>query len=89
MDEPTVKFPVICPLCGTEQLDEHPVADLQIPGRGKQSVWATESGTFIERARSTRANGRHTRRLSRRLRRSSSSFSGSAQLHRSVNAPLV
>jgi hypothetical protein len=28
MDEPTVKFPVTCPLCGTEELGEYPVPDI-------------------------------------------------------------
>jgi hypothetical protein len=28
MNEPTIQFPVTCPLCGTEELAEHPVADV-------------------------------------------------------------
>jgi hypothetical protein len=28
MDEPTIQFPVTCPLCGAEELAEHPVADV-------------------------------------------------------------
>lgn len=28
MDEPTVRFPVVCPLCGKETLAVYPVADV-------------------------------------------------------------
>jgi hypothetical protein len=30
MDEPTIKFPVTCPNCGTEALGEHPFADITL-----------------------------------------------------------
>jgi hypothetical protein len=28
MNEPTIRFPIICPLCGAEAINEHPVADV-------------------------------------------------------------
>jgi len=28
MNEPTVRFPITCPKCGKEQLDEYPVAEV-------------------------------------------------------------
>ena len=28
MNDPTVRFPVICPKCGKEQLDEFPIAEV-------------------------------------------------------------
>ena len=28
MNEPRIRFPVTCPICGNEQLEEHPVANV-------------------------------------------------------------
>jgi hypothetical protein len=28
MNEPTIRFPVVCPLCGAEAITEYPVADV-------------------------------------------------------------
>jgi hypothetical protein len=28
MNEPTIRFPIVCPLCGTEAMTEYPIADV-------------------------------------------------------------